>query len=105
MKSKVNDYNKQATTNLEILLKTNSIVIDNGTYHIKAGHGGDSLPRVVEPNVVGRTKDKGKDNKEILHGRIANDAPNLELSYPMQNQLVENWEDMESVWNYVLTKN
>eukprot|EP01083_Nonionella_stella_P073194 197730_1 len=97
--SKAND-NVTSNTKLEFV-ETNSIVIDNGSYHIKAGHGGDSLPRVVEANVVGRSKDK-----ETLHGAIAenSDFPNLELSYPMKYQLVQNWEDMESVWNYVLTK-
>ena len=29
------------------------VVIDNGSYHIRAGFGGDDAPRMCEPSLIG----------------------------------------------------
>eukprot|EP01084_Bolivina_argentea_P207390 353843_1 len=96
---------KQQDTSKKSELKfidTKSIVIDNGQHKIKAGHGGDDLPRVCMPNMVGRSKEK---SDTIIYGHHINMAQDpLDISKPMKYQLIQNWEYIELIWDYMLTK-
>ena len=80
-----------------------AVVIDNGSGMIKAGIGGEDAPKTTFPSVVGRTKyDKVQpgNEKEIFVGNEAiNKRALLTLSYPIENGIVKNWEDMEKVWH------
>ena len=40
-------------------MENEAIVIDNGSYQMKAGFAGDDTPRAVFPSVVGRPKHQG----------------------------------------------
>jgi actin len=82
------------------------IVIDNGSYMIKSGFGGDDAPRAVFPTVVGRPRQLGG----VTMGMGARDTfvgdevwckryP-MTLAYPVESGRIVNWEAMEKVWHH-----
>ena len=87
----------------------NSIVIDNGTFSIKAGFSGDEVPRSVFRTVVGRPKDKshsyGSKQKDIFIGdEVINQSLYMTISNPLERGVIKNWDDMEIIWNYAFNK-
>ncbi len=80
-----------------------SIVIDNGSSLIRAGLAGDEYPRDFS-TVVGRRRtdslDPGLKPYYVgYHARAKRDV--LDLSYPIERGIVNNWDDMEKIWDYV----
>lgn len=83
------------------------IVCDNGTGFIKCGFAGANFPLRTFPSLVGRPiiraqyQIDGIEVKDMVVGDEANKLRSLlELSYPMENGIVRNWEDMCHVWDY-----
>ena len=82
-----------------------AVVIDNGSGQCKAGIAGDDAPRCCFPAIVGRPKMQnvmvGMDNKEAYVGDEAQAKRGvLNLKYPIENGIVNNWEDMERIWHH-----
>lgn len=81
------------------------IIVDNGTGYVKAGFAGDNLPRHSFPSMVGRPTLRAEEDlldtsalKDIMVGdEAAANRRALEISYPMENGIIRNWEDMETV--------
>ncbi|PVU95545.1 hypothetical protein BB561_001755 [Smittium simulii] len=86
---------------------SNVIVVDNGT----VGYAGTNFPEFVFPSVVGRPMLRAEEASSI------NDMPYqvkdinvgteaaalrsvLSMSYPLENGIIKNWEDMRHVWDY-----
>ena len=82
-----------------------TIVIDNGSCMCKAGFAGDEAPRTVFPSVVGRPKYKQQlvgNGKDVYIGDEAcANAGFLILKNPIDHGVVNNWDDMEKVWNHM----
>jgi centractin len=86
---------------------TNPVVIDNGTGFVKAGFAGDERPKCHFPSYVGRPKH----HRVMQGGQILGDyvvGPEVEqlrgvlkCSYPMAHGQVNNWEDMEHIWEHL----
>jgi len=83
------------------------IVCDNGTGFVKCGYAGANFPTAIFPSLVGRPilryEQKIDDVvlKDVMVGdEAAKIRAMLEVSYPIDNGIVRNWEDMEHVWNY-----
>ncbi|KCV71634.1 actin-like protein 2-A [Fonticula alba] len=83
------------------------IVCDNGTGFVKCGYAGSNFPEAVFPSLVGRPmlraeeKVEGVEIKDIMVGEAASKLRSqLQLSYPMENGVIRNWEDMEHVWKH-----
>ncbi|XP_033219229.1 actin-related protein 2 isoform X2 [Belonocnema kinseyi] len=83
------------------------IVCDNGTGFVKCGYAGANFPAHIFPSIVGRpiiratNKIGDIDVKDLMVGDEASKLRSmLEISYPMQNGIVRNWEDMCHVWDY-----
>lgn len=83
------------------------IVCDNGTGFVKCGFAGSNFPHAIFPSLVGRPilraeeKIEGVEIKDIMVGEVASKLrSSLQLSYPMENGIVRNWEDMEHLWNH-----
>jgi len=73
---------------------------------VKAGFAGAQFPTSIFPSMVGRPilrseeKVQGLEIKEIMVGDEASIARSmLKISYPLENGIVKNWEDMEHVWD------
>lgn len=82
-----------------------AVVIDNGSGQCKAGIAGDDAPRCCFPAIVGRPKIPGimvgMNNKEAYVGDEAQAKRGvLNLKYPIENGIVNNWDDMERIWHH-----
>ena len=81
------------------------IVIDNGTYMMKAGYGGDDSPRAVFPTILGKPK-----VNSVIYGMnqraryIGDDAQSkrgiLNINKPIKNGIIEDWDNIEHIWHY-----
>ncbi len=84
------------------------LIIDNGSGYIKAGFSGEEGPRAVFPGIVGRPKQigvmQGVEQKDFFVGQQAEEKRGiLTLKYPIEHGIVDNWEDMEKIWDHTFT--
>lgn len=86
-----------------------AVVIDNGSGIIKLGLAGGKTPTVVQPALYGTPKRyslqmAGMDNKNTRkYGNAATSrAGVMQLEYPMSGGFLENWSDVEDIWEYML---
>ncbi|XP_020292265.1 actin-related protein 2 isoform X1 [Pseudomyrmex gracilis] len=93
------------------------IVCDNGTGFVKCGYAGANFPAYIFPSIVGRPIIRAVNKigdidvkqeyciRDLMVGDEASKLRSmLEISYPMQNGIVRNWEDMCHVWDYTFGK-
>jgi len=81
------------------------VIIDNGSGYTKAGFAGEDAPRAVFPCIVGRPKEKsimmGAEAKDVYVGTQANEKRGvLKLTYPIEEGIVNDWDDMEKIWSH-----
>ncbi|XP_053620847.1 actin-related protein 2 isoform X1 [Plodia interpunctella] len=91
------------------------IVCDNGTGFVKCGYAGSNFPAFIFPSMVGRPIIRAENKigdidvktcepeyvQDLMVGDEASQLRSmLEVSYPMENGVVRNWEDMCHVWDY-----
>jgi actin-related protein len=82
-----------------------TIVIDNGSGMMKVGFAGDEEPRSVLPSVVGEQKynqknDEGSNKETFIGNEAYAKSENLNLKYPIEHGIVNNWDDIEKIWNH-----
>ncbi|XP_019624567.1 PREDICTED: actin-3-like isoform X1 [Branchiostoma belcheri] len=83
-----------------------AVVLDNGSYSIKAGVAGDFSPTANIRNVIGRMRGNynelytSDDDKYIGDDAIVSQG-RLTFDYPMHDGSVKNWRDLEAVWDHV----
>ncbi|CAL5370406.1 unnamed protein product [Camellia sinensis] len=85
----------------------NVVVCDNGTGYVKCGFAGENFPTSVFPCVVGRPMLRYEESlmeqelKDIVVGEACLDLRHqLDVSYPVNNGIVQNWDDMGNVWDH-----
>jgi actin-related protein len=85
------------------------VIIDNGSEMCKAGLSGDDKPKTFFPTVVGRPKKQlttaGINYKEVYVGHeVSNEVRQIRnimaLEYPIEHGIVNNWEDMSTIWHH-----
>ena len=93
--------------NTEEELRSKTVVCDNGTGFVKCGFAGDNFPRSVFPSMVGRPLLRYEEEvgdealQDVLVGDVcAARRHALDVSYPIRNGVVQNWDDMQLVWDY-----
>ncbi|CAD8050012.1 unnamed protein product [Paramecium primaurelia] len=82
-----------------------AVIIDNGSGQCKAGIAGEDAPRCCFPAIVGRAKQQvamcSMDNKDVYVGDEAQAKRGvLSLKYPIDNGIINNWDDMERIWHH-----
>ncbi|KAH7465684.1 Actin- protein 2 [Phytophthora ramorum] len=91
------------------MVAANKIVVcDNGTGFVKAGFAAENFPKAIFPSLVGRPVLRAEEAvqsdillKDIMFGdEAAAVRSNLEITYPVENGIVKNWDDMEKLWDY-----
>jgi len=80
---------------------------DNGTGFVKCGFAGANFPTSIFPSMVGRPilrSEEKIDNvqlKDVMVGDEAQKLRNmLQISYPLENGIIRNWEEIQYVWDY-----
>lgn len=83
------------------------IICDNGSGFLKMGFAGENFPRYTIPSIAGRPLLRANQKigdielKPLMLGDEANPLRSfLEISYPIREGIVENWDDMEALWAY-----
>ena len=84
--------------------KTQSIVVDSGTFSTKAGFSGDETPRLVMRSVVGKIEDDAT-NRLYFGDDLNVRRDRLALRHPFDDKgLVLDWNLMESIWDQVFQR-
>jgi len=79
------------------------VIIDNGSGVCKAGLSTSEEPTSIFPEVIGKPRKVWKQSldKDIYFGLECDDIRNkLAISYPLENGIIENFEQMELLWEY-----
>ncbi|KAI7741923.1 hypothetical protein M8C21_024302 [Ambrosia artemisiifolia] len=83
------------------------IVCDNGTGYVKCGFAGENFPTSVFPCVVGRPMLRYEETlleqelKDVVVGETCLKLRHqLDISYPVNNGIVQKWDDMGHVWDH-----
>ncbi|THD23123.1 Actin protein 2 B [Fasciola hepatica] len=84
------------------------VVCDNGTGFVKCGYAGSDFPEHIFPSMIGRpmlrttSKIGNVEVQDIMIGDEASELRQLlEISYPMENGIVRNWDDMILLYEYI----
>lgn len=91
------------------MIANQPVVIDNGSGVIKAGFAGDQVPKCHFPSFIGRPKHvrvmAGALEGDIFIGKKAEEYRGLlNIRYPMEHGVIEDWNDMERIWQYIYSK-
>jgi len=87
------------------------IVCDNGTGFVKCGFAGSNFPTSIFPSMVGRPilrseeKVEGIEIRDIMVGDMAAKVRSmLQITYPLENGIIRNWEEMGYIWDYTFNE-
>mmetsp|Transcript_20558 Transcript_20558/g.28328 ORF Transcript_20558/g.28328 Transcript_20558/m.28328 type:complete len:421 (+) Transcript_20558:24-1286(+) len=87
------------------------VVIDNGTGYTKMGYSGNVEPQYIIPTVIACKADEGgiqgkRDGVEDLDFHIGDAALanslTHQINYPIRHGLIDNWDNMERLWQRCL---
>lgn len=88
-----------------------AVVIDNGTGYTKMGYATNIEPQFVIPTCIATNEKKGAVNRSVaqdLDFYVGNDAiknkQDYSLNYPITHGLIENWSNMERLWQRCIFK-
>eukprot|EP00929_Paragymnodinium_shiwhaense_P099444 TRINITY_DN61095_c0_g1_i1.p1 TRINITY_DN61095_c0_g1~~TRINITY_DN61095_c0_g1_i1.p1 ORF type:complete len:392 (+),score=95.76 TRINITY_DN61095_c0_g1_i1:88-1263(+) len=89
-----------------------AVVCDTGTGVVKAGFAGEQEPSYMFPTMLGRPMLRS--DSALSGGRRLNDVmfgweadanrSSLAISRPIENGVVQNWDDLEAIWDYTFKK-
>lgn len=87
------------------------VVLDNGSGYLKAGLSNERQPRITMPALIGRPllrygeKMEDIELKPIMIGDEVTPCRSvLELTYPIEEGIVKNKEDMALLWSYAMSQ-
>ena len=90
---------------------TTKVICDNGSGFLKMGFAAENFPRFTIPSIAGRPLLRANQKigevelKPLMLGDEANPLRSyLEITYPIKEGIVENWDDMEALWRYTFNK-
>ena len=75
-----------------------ALVIDCGSGLCKAGFAGDDAPQCVFPTFVGKNPDSP--NGFFVGEEARSKIGTLDVTCPIQQGVVKNWEQMEGLWHH-----
>lgn len=80
-----------------------TIVIDTGSYMIRAGIGGEDAPRAVLPTLIGRPKSSVTTGEEYIGLEAFLKRESLAINYPLKNSTI-NLDELEKIYNYTFSE-
>jgi len=92
-------------------MQNTPIICDSGTGYLKLGFAGTNFPKLTLPAMIGRPMLRYEENLEGIELKDIMIADEVipcralcELSFPLEEGMVKNWEDMELIWDYGFKK-
>nr|ACO15496.1 Actin-related protein 6 [Caligus clemensi] len=84
------------------VMSSDTFVLDNGGYYLKAGFSNQASPRLV-PNCI--TKAKSEKRKPFIGDQIeeCRDLSSLFYCLPFQKGYLTNWETQRKIWDYLFS--
>lgn len=79
------------------------LILDNGSGSIKAGLSTDQQPKHIFPEIVGKPREQWKKKyaKDLYVGDdCVEGLDHMTVRHPIENGIIENFEDMEKLWEY-----
>jgi actin-related protein 2 len=83
------------------------IVCDNGTGFVKVGFAKDNFPQHIFPSMIGKPLMRFEEEfadvelKDVMVGdEAAKHRSMLDISYPLENGRVKDWDGMKHLWDY-----
>jgi actin-related protein len=79
------------------------VIIDNGSGTCKAGLSTQEVPKVVFPEYIAKPREayKSELEKEYYFGHEVDAVRGkVSIQYPLENGIIENFEQMELIWEY-----
>lgn len=96
--------------------EVNAVVVDLGTYQVKAGYAGEDTPKYIFPSEIGvggkPISDAGNgtamevDNASARQFRAGTQSlsiprEGMEVISPFDNGIVSDWEATEAIWDHI----
>jgi len=75
------------------------VVLDCGSHSTKVGFGGEDLPRVMFPTVVGRVDC----STSYVGAEALNRRSDVSLIKPVLHGRIQMWEEMEEIWQHIFS--
>jgi len=93
-------------------MNKNVAICDNGTGFVKCGFAGTNFPEAIFPSMVGRPIMRYETDtienvvlKDIMVGTEAAKLRSfLQITYPLENGIVRNWNDIFYIWDYTFNE-
>ena len=83
------------------------VIIDNGSSYMKCGLSGEEGARAVIRSCVGYPKKYSAFGGSKLDFYIGEDIKSkeglLNYNYPINHEIIENWDEMERIWGHLFT--
>jgi actin-related protein 3 len=95
------------------MASTPAVVIDNGTGYTKMGFSGNCEPQYIVPTTIATrmsaaTQEKNIEGLDDIDFFIGNEAhansASHQINYPIRHGLIENWDNMERLWQSCIFK-
>ena len=92
-----------------LTVESSALVFDNGSRNFKAGHAGYDNPCAVFATALGKPQFPRTMQNVAGLGRVPDTFVGekaqkmrgiLALRYPIENGIINNWDDMETIWNH-----
>lgn len=84
------------------------IVIDNGSYMVKAGVAGDDSPSLVLQSAVGISKpnqlQSGRQKSTYIGQDVFLQKEMFDIYFPIQRGLITNWDSLEKIYENIFLK-
>lgn len=82
------------------------VIFDNGSLNSRIGVAGEENPRYLFPTIVGTAK-KGplsatreRSQRYFIGDEAYSKRGTLDITYPIKDRVIMNWEDMEQIWSH-----
>lgn len=89
-----------------------AVVIDNGTGYTKMGYAGNCEPNFIIPSLIAnreskqkKTRREGIEDLDFYIGDLAQEHSSThQINYPIKHGIIENWDNMEKMWQRCIFK-
>ncbi|CAJ1987186.1 actin-like protein [Leishmania donovani] len=87
-------------------VSTAAVVLDCGSFHSRAGFGGEKGPRLDVPTLVGYPRHRsiamaaGMNEQEVGEEALLKQGI-LDVHHPIRNGFINDWSDVEKLWSHL----